>query len=285
MLFRLLTAGALFIGCWLNGAAVGRAANDAEQAFQRGQQLVAEGDLRAAVQTLGSAVKLDRDNQRYLQQYLLTRQAVQLQAIMDKEKDSQRWEMAALALSSFYSSQNLYARALPVDEAMFKRLKTADSAVQLAETLLSLEKPDRAAEVLASLGTEKATTASRALRCVALARQGEVDEAKRVAATLRLASDADPGTLYLTARAQATVGQEAQSLATLTRCFEGIPPSRLDLLKSHTKLCVDFQSLATHPSFTQVLQTESKVSESKCSGGSSCSSCPMRGSCGHGNGE
>jgi hypothetical protein len=31
-----------------------------------------------------------------------------------------------------------------------------------------------------------------------------------------------------------------------------------------------------------VLRTESKVPESKCSGGTSCSNCPMRGKCSHG---
>ncbi len=280
MLFKFQKHVVVAIGCWLCAISCW-AAGDAEQAFQKGQQLVADGNLRAAVPALAAAVKLDRDNQQYLQQYLVTRQAVTFQSIVDNEKDPQRWEKAAMALSSFYTSQGLQARALPVDEAMFKRLKTSDSAVQLAETLLTLKQPERAAEVLASLGSQHATTASQALLCVALARQGHADEAKRLVAALPPVSNTDPGTLFLTARAQAAVGQQAEALATLVRCFEAVPPSRLDLLKSHTKLCQDFSAVAGDPAFAQALETPSKVPESKCSGGSSCSSCPMRGNCAH----
>ncbi len=260
--------------CWAAGG-------EAELAFQKGQRLVADGNLRAAVQALATAVKLERDNQQYLQQYLVTRQAVTLQSMVDSEEDPQRWEKAALALSSFYTSQGLHARALPVDEAMFQRLKSADSAVQLAETLLSLGQSARAAEVLAGLGPQRATTASQALLCVSLARQGRHDEAKRLAAALPSASNDDPGTLFLTARAQAVLDRPTEALATLVLCFEAVPPSRLDPLKSHTKLCKDFAALADEPAFARALATQSKVPESKCSGGSSCSSCPMRGSCAH----
>ena len=39
--------------------------------------------------------------------------------------------------------------------------------------------------------------------------------------------------------------------------------------------------MTSSAAFAQVLQTKSKVPESKCSGGSSCSTCPMRGNCSH----
>ena len=97
----------------------------------------------------------------------------------------------------------------------------------------------------------------------------------------RCAPAADSFTLYLTARAQAAVGEAAKSLATLTRCYESVPPSRLEPLKSHTKLCSEFADMTSSAAFAQVLQTKSKVPESKCSGGSSCSTCPMRGNCSH----
>ncbi len=269
------------IGCWML-AVTCLAAGDAEVSFQKGKQLVAAGDLRSAVQALAGAVKLERANQQYLQQYLVTRQALTYESMLNKEQDPQRWEKAALALSSFYTSQGLPQHALPVDEAIFRRLKTSDAAIQLADTLLSLEQPDRAARVLTELSTEQVTSASQALFCVALVRQGKSDEARKVAAALQVGADADPGTLFVAARAQGAVGASEQAVALLVRCFEGVAPSRLELLKTHTRSCRDFSVMASNAAFAQALKTESKVPESKCSGGSSCSSCPMRGACAHG---
>ena len=255
------------------------ASNDADNAFQTGQRLLAEGDTRAALKSYIEAVKLDRDNQDYLQQYLLVRRVVSLQAALVKEADPQQWEITALALRTFFASQGLHAQALPVDRAIFQRLKTADAAVQLADTLLALKRDEEATNVLATLDAQKTTTASQALTAVALMRQGKVDEAKRIQARITLTADADPGTLYLAARMHAAIGDPAPALATLTRCFESVPPSRLGDLKSHAKLCSDFTSLVSQPSFDKVMQTASKVAESQCSGGSSCSTCPLRGKC------
>lgn len=255
------------------------AANDAAVSFERARQLVAAGDLAAARKALVAAVKADRSNQQYLQQYLLVSQAIKLQQAVKTEKDPKRWEAAAQSLSLFYSSQGLHAQALPVDEAIYNRLKSADAAVQLGETMLALDEHGRAVELLRD--APQNSPASQALLCVALVRQGNTDEANQVASTLKVASDADPFTLYLAARAQAAVG-DSSALATLKRCYESVPPSRLNALKNHTKQCRDFARLTSSAAFSEVLRTQSKVPESKCSGGSSCSSCPMRGNCSHG---
>ena len=114
------------------------AQSDAENAFANGQARLADGDLTGALKAYIAAVKADRDNQQYLQQYLLVRQAVTLQAAWNDQMKDAQWEQTALALRRFYLSQGLHAAALPIDEAMFARLPSADTAVQLAETLLAL---------------------------------------------------------------------------------------------------------------------------------------------------
>ena len=150
------------------------AGTDADSAFLQGQKLLADGDLRAAVKAYGTAVKLDRDNQQYLQQYMLARRAVVLQDALAKEPDPQKWEETALALRSFFNAQGLHAQTLPLDRAMLERSETADNAMQLAETLLALEQTDEAAAVLTGLDPQQATTASQAMLAVALPpRQGQ----------------------------------------------------------------------------------------------------------------
>ncbi len=142
--------------------------------------------------------------------------------------------------------------------------------------------PAEATAVLGGLASGKHDSTTRAIQGLALARQGKVDEAKQVAQTVRLTSDAGPGAVYAAARCYAAIGNAEQACQMLVRCFESSPPSRLEGFKQHAKTSPEFAALASQAGFAAALQTESRVPESKCSGGSSCASCPMRGKCASG---
>ena len=77
----------------------------------------------------------------------------------------------------------------------------------------------------------------------------------------------------------AVVGNHDEALRLLGRCFEAVTPSRLAGFKTHAAQSPEFAALASSGGFAKVLQTKSKVAESKCSGGSSCAGCPMRSKC------
>ncbi len=256
--------------------------DDAETAYSQGQKLLTEGDLRGALKSYVQAVKLDRNNQQYLQQYQLARRALELQDKLSKETDAKKWESNALALRSFFNSQELTRLALPLDQQLFEKSPTEDNAITLAETWLTMERSEEAVQTLSKLPEAKLGPAGRAMLAIALARQGEREKAAAVAEGMTASpTAADAGTLYLTARMQAALGKVDEAVATLTACFAAVPPSRQDMLKSHARLCRDFTDVAASPAFAQALATQSKVAESKCSGGSSCSTCPMRGACEH----
>ena len=82
------------------------------------------------------------------------------------------------------------------------------------------------------------------------------------------------------ARLHAAVRSNEEALKLLTRCFESLAPSRLPGFKDHAKKTPEFATFISTAAFQQVLLTESKIAESKCSGGSRCATCPMRGNCG-----
>lgn len=260
--------------------------SDAETAYQQAQKLLSDGDLRGAVKGYVQAVKLDRSNQQYLQQYQLTRRALELQDKLSKQTDAKQWESDALALRSFFNAQGLSRLALPIDQQLFAKKPTEDNAITLAETLLTLDRNEEAVQTLQKLPEAELGPAGRAMLAIALVRQGAPDKATALADSLAaLPAASDPGTLYLTARMQAAVGKAEEAMATLAACFAAVPPSRQDMLKSHARLCRDFSAVAASPAFGQALATPSKVAESKCSGGSSCSTCPMRGTCEHDQGK
>ena len=250
-----------------------------EQAFASGHALLAKADFHGALRAFAQAARGDRRNQDYLQHYAMVRQVVTLRERLKTERDPAQWEYIARALHAFYVSQGIYREALALDLRIHARLKSALSAMLLAETQLAMDRNADAAEVLASLEAGKQTVATRSLYGVALARQGKAGEAREVAQKVALAESADPGTLYCGARLHAAVGNTDQALGLLARAFESVAPSRLDGFKSAVKQSPDFARLASTSQFGKVLQTKSKVAESKCSGGSSCAGCPMRAKC------
>jgi thioredoxin-like negative regulator of GroEL len=214
-----------------------------------------------------------------MQKYAMVRQILTLRQRLDQERDNARWEYMARALHSFYAANGLYVEALALDKKMHDRLRTAASAVMVAETQLAMDRNAEASEVLAALEPQKHTPASRAIHGIALARQGKTDEARTIAETIAPPRDATAGTLYAVARLEAAVGDTQDAADLLTRCFESVPPSRLDVFKNHARQNPEFAAMVSAASFARALETKSKVPESKCSGGSRCAGCPMRGNC------
>ena len=254
-------------------------ADSAQQAFADGKAFLAKADFRGALQAFAEAARTDRTNPQYLQHYSLVRQVIVLREGLDTERDPARWEYSARGLHAFYVSRGIYSEALSLDQRIHARLNTAASAAMLAETQLAMNMNAEAAEVLTALDPSKATSATRALLGLALARQGKGEGARRLAETIRLPENAGPGMIYTVARFHAEIGNTDHALSLLTRCFESVAPSRLDGFKSHAKQSPAFARLVSTPAFAKVLETKSKVPESKCSGGSSCAGCPMRGKC------
>jgi len=248
--------------------------------YGNGEKLLQAGDFNGALAALAGAVRAEQSNRQYASKYMLVRRVIQLRERLDAETDPEQWHYLAGALRSFYVSEKIYPEALALDRAVHAKLHDAASAANLAETLLATGKNAEAAEVLAAIDPSEASAATQSLLGIALARQGKVEEAKKIASTVSLPSEAGAGAAYSAARLHAAVGDSAKALACLTVCFESIPPSRLDGFKAHARLCPEFSDLASTDGFAKALKTESKVAESKCSGGSKCAGCPMRGNCG-----
>lgn len=253
----------------------------APEAFARGKSLLEKGDFDAALTAFAAAARSDLDNDAYRQQYGLVRRIVDLRKRLDGEKDPERWEYTARALHAFYLDQGLYDQAVRIGRKIHEKVNTAASAMNLAETELAMNNNADAEKMLVALDKEgKATPSTRALLGVSLARLGKAAEAKKVAQEVALPDDAGPQMTYAFARLQAATGNADAALASLQKCFESLPASRLENFKEHAKLCPDFAAIASTAKFAKVLETESQAGESKCSGGSGCAGCPMRGNCG-----
>ena len=129
------------------------------------------------------------------------------------------------------------------------------------------------------MDAKRSTPVTQALLSIALARQQRTDEARKIAGQVTPPEKAGPRTLYTLARMYAAVGNHDKALAAITSCLEATPPSHIDGFRAHARQSPEFTALSSSDGFARALATKSKVAESKCSGGSSCAGCPMRGKC------
>lgn len=248
-------------------------------AFRQGEALLAKGNFEAALQSYAAAATTETGNQEYMQHYAMVRRVIDLRGRLATETDPQRWEYMARGLHAFYSSEQIYPELLKVDQEIHTRLNSAESAAMLAETQLAMGRHADVVQTLSALASAKTTAATQSLLGIALAGSGKTDGAQKIALDLRLPADAGPSTNYAAARLYAATGNSVKALGLLRTCFETTPPSQLENLKSHARICPEFALQASSAEFARVLETNSKVPESKCSGGSSCAGCPMSGKC------
>ena len=274
-----LPLAALFSTCVLFTFTAVANAENAQEAAARGKSLLAQGKIDDAMGAYAAAAKADRSNPQYAQQFAMLRQVSDMRGRFAAEKDARRWEYYARALRAFYLNEELQDDALVIDRQLHAKLKTAETALMLAETQLLLKQNAEAVKTLESVPQDQAGVATRALLGVALVRDGRADAAKSIAAEVVMPEQANPGVSYAVARLYAATGDAPKAMAAMKSCFESLPPSKLDALKSHARTCPDFTALAGGSEFDAVMATVSKVPESKCSGGSSCGSCPMSSQC------
>jgi len=254
-------------------------AETAVESFAEGEKLLAKGEFDAALQSFLTAARTDKGNQEYTQRYAIVRRIVDLRHRLDVEKKQQQWEYIARAIRAFYVNERIYTELLKLDQAIHQRLNTAESAAMLAETQLAMDQNASVVQTLSALESGKATATTQLLLGIAMVRTGKSDEARQLAEKISLPKDAGPSVIYMAARFRAVIEDSAKAMELLKACFEATLPSQLDGFKSHAKTCPEFAAIVSTPEFADVMKTASKVPESKCSGGSSCAGCPMRGKC------
>jgi len=241
--------------------------------------LLAGGEFDAALDTLKAAVAQAPQDQAWRDQFAILRQVVHMRRLMATESDPAKLDRMAQALRSFYYEHNLYSEAESLDRATHQRVGSHYTACQLAETLLELGRNAEAVEVLQAARVPADAPRGQVLLGIAAARNGSVDDARRIAETVLAGDEMSPDLLLFAARLHALTGDTPAALASLRRCFERTLPGRLERVKNRARACTDLEPLAAGPEFALVLETASKIKVSGCSGGTSCGKCPSRSKC------
>lgn len=253
-----------------------RASDGAAEIFAKGELRLADADFDGALDAFAKAAKADLQNTQYRQGYVLLRRVIGLRQQLEQQTDSDAWLKMAKPLQAYYHENRIHTEELKLDQRIHDRFPSPESAARLAETYLELDKPSEAAEVVAALPTEQATPNTTVLTALALARQGELEQARSAAQGLDTEVQAGPGYFRHLAGVRALLDDGDGAAEALARSFEQTPPSKLAAAKSDAKASRDFARLVGTPTFAKAMQTSSKIKESGCSGGAGCGNCPKR---------
>jgi len=250
------------------------------KAYAQGTALLAKGDLKGALDAFAEAAKAPDQKPAYRTKFNQVRAVLKMQNAITGEADLEKWWKMAVSLRNFYYNLRLYENLLALARQMHERKPSVSTATLVADALLILNRNAEAEKTLVQAGPAKLSQQGRVLLGVAKARQKDkADEAREILASVEISENPSPRFLLDVARLKVLCGDIDGGMATLTSAFEKTNAKGIKGFKAFAKSAPDFDRVPA-ARFAKVLATESKVTASSCSGGSSCGSCPKRGSCG-----
>ncbi len=79
---------------------------EAARRFAQGQTLLAQGDLRAALEAFSAAAKADPENAEYRQEAVILRRVLDLRKQLSTDENLESWQQRAKALFAYYRSRD-----------------------------------------------------------------------------------------------------------------------------------------------------------------------------------
>jgi tetratricopeptide (TPR) repeat protein len=251
----------------------------AAQATAQGNALLKQGDFPAALEAFRKAAQAADATQSHKQEFMRVRRMIKMREMVEKEKDQEKWWKTAKTLRNFYYKYRLYKELNTLAARMHAQRKSPGSATVLADSLLLLNQDAKAEAVLTAAGQDKLSLQGKALLGIALARQQKTKPAQAVLAVLQLGDDASPRLMHDVARIKVLCGDVDGGMAMLCSALKKTSPKGIAGFKEFIASTPEFSKPPAKEHLAKVLLTESAMSESDCSGGADCGSCPSKNGC------
>jgi tetratricopeptide (TPR) repeat protein len=240
--------------------------------------MVKDGGYQAALKAYAKAARANPNSQYLRDQFALLRRVIKMQKALQTETNVEKWKSYARAVRAYYYTKGLYKAALALDSTVYEKAPDAQTATQKLESLLLVQKSNDAMALSRALKAQKPVRL-QTLRPVVLAQHGQADAALAAIADLKIDPRQDPTPFVDFARIYWAAKKHEDAYASMRLFLEHTAPT--ERATSHHMLlgCPDFKSLHKKDAFQAMLATKSKVTQSGCTGGSSCSSCKLRDRC------
>lgn len=253
-------------------------AQDAQENFLKGQELLKQSNFEEALKCFEKAWKLDKSKESYKREYMLLRQVIKVRQYLPKESNQEKWASMAYSLYTYYTQCKAYDEMIAIAKEIHEKVSNDDSFLLVAETYILTQKNKEAIQWISP--AKPLSPFLNILYAIALARTGEIEESKKIYGELAKKDQKNVFYIFYKASLESLIGYKETALKTLAVCFKYTPSAQLGLLQERAMEFPDFKALHQDQAFKEVMKIRSMVPESSCSEGKDCSTCPSRSKCG-----
>jgi tetratricopeptide (TPR) repeat protein len=241
--------------------------------------IVEKKDYALALNEYATAAKANPQATYYREQYAVLQRVIKMKKLLAEETNPEKWKSYAKATRSYVYNKGFYSEALETDRAAANKFDSGDYAANLLETLLLTGQNEEAAKFAESKQPADKTIRYQTLIAVVSARAGKTAEAVEAIKAVEVNPKTNPASYFDSARVYWAAGDKDKAMASLKTLLEHTPPSETPGVQEMIKRSVEFAPLRDSEELKVVLATESKVTQSGCTGGSNCGSCSLKNKC------
>jgi hypothetical protein len=244
--------------------------------------IVQKKEYSSALQEYATAAKANPQVPYYRDQYAILRRVIKLKQLLAEETNAEKWKSYSVAVRAYYYSKGYYSESQELDLATAKKFETAEFAVNVLETLLMTDQNEEAVKFLETQKFTEKPVRYQTLEAVLLARTEKTEEALNAVKTIQLVPKTNAMSYFDLARVYWAAGDKEKAFSSLTVLMEHTAPSEQPVVQILIQRSREFAPLQGTEEMKTILATKSKVSQSGCTGGSSCGSCSLKDKCASG---
>ena len=255
--------------------------------------VLADSDLNSALKLYANAARSNSDNPYFKDQYSILRRVIKMKSAFDKASSSadkpndtvmKRLDSYYQAIRAYYYSKGFYNESLKLDDAARNIIPGEQQVLNYIESLV-VTNPENASDTVSAIsGDIKSESGQLELYNLLLqSRKAKSDTLIAELEKITVDPEANPHSLIYVAGIYKNAGDKAKAYEMIQMALEHTVPSEINGTRILASSLQEFKKEAKAKDFVAVLETESKVAQSGCTGGSSCNSCSLKGKCGSSN--
>lgn len=254
--------------------------------------IIEDGDKEAALAIYARYARDNKDNSYYKDQYSILRRVIKMENVLESSLASpdhnglsaDKMNSYLLAVRSYYYDKGYYSRAVDLDRQALQLEESVQNITNCLESLLLVNDMAGASEVMekmsaAGLQSENVNPDYSVMGALLVARNGDIAGGVKLLEAIELSAEQYPRCLVYSAAIYKLAGERDKFLTCLVKALENTAPTQMATTRGVVESMSEFQDIVGDEQYLAALQTESKVYQSDCTGGSSCNSCSLKGSC------
>jgi tetratricopeptide (TPR) repeat protein len=250
--------------------------------------ILEQGDYNKALKLFATAAREQTDQPYYKEQYAILRRVIKMKRAMQAEQmqkelseaELKKWNSYYSAVRAYYYDQGLYSESIELDKTASEKLGTDQSIINYLETLAVLDKVQQAEQFIStSSESVKDKTEFVILESLFKQRAGNAVNIQELdIKASKAAKDAPRAFVYLACIYQLQDNQN-KALQSIVKALENTPPTQITMTRKLITNMKEFNEILKTDKYQRAMETESKIYQSGCTGGSSCNSCSLRETC------